>query len=320
MGKKKEDLAVVEAEGTTIMMELDPGQNALDILTKHAESAPYDPGFMPIKMLKGSKSFNAGALGTLDSPIQCIIMSVNHRRGLWPPEKGSAVAQVAAALECMPDDIGKYNREEIDSWRGTLPLCGSSNNGGTKGALSKLLDSDTPEIIERFVSFPSNVDFVCSNCKWNLFGSDYKGGAGKACKETRMLLLYFIEEEMAATLSITPSSLRNWKNYKTSLPRQNFSGCFTKILTSPITKDGNEFNIVEFEPSKEGGSIVPVLPEHVASLGELVTYGGRECYKLEALIAEFLNIQLEDDKDYEVDNSEVDTGGDVPFDAEGEDF
>lgn len=319
MAKEKKEEALVEAESTILMVD-SAGESALDILTRHAESAPYDPGFMPIKPLKGAKSFSAGALGTLDSPIECIIMSVNHRRGLWPPEKGSAPSQVAAALECMPEDIGgKYNREEIDSWRGVRPLCGSSNNGGVKGGLSKILDADAPDIVEKMVSFPMLADFSCAKCKWNLFGSDWRGSAGKACKETRMLLLYFLDGDMAATISITPSSLRNWKSYKTSLPKQNFSGCFTKISTYPITKDSNEFNLVEFEPSKEGGAIVPVLPQHVASLGERVVYGGRECYKLEALIAEFLNIELEDEQDYDT-NGAVEDGNQTPWDDKDKEF
>ena len=315
--KKKEELIIMD-EATEIV-EYTPGQSALDILTRHAESAPYDPGFMPIKPNKGAKSFNAGALGTLDGPLECIIMSVNHRRGLWPPDGSISLDQLAASLECMPADIDKGWRAAADDWRGKRPLCGSSNNGGTKGEPPKILDTDTPDIIEKFIQFPSTSDFSCGKCKWNVFGSDFKGGAGKACKETRMLLLYFIEEDMAATISITPSSIKYWKDYKTSLPRQNFSGCFTKVSTSSVSQGGYDYNILEFEPSKEGGSIVPVLPEHVASLGELVIYGGRECYKLQALIAEFLNIELEDEQDYDVDDG-MDTDGDVPFDEEGKDF
>lgn len=314
---KKEE-ALVEAEGT-LLMEHSAGESALDILTKHAESAPYDPGFMPIKANKGAKSFNAGALGTLDGPIECVIMSVNHRRGLWPPKADISTEQLAAALECMPDDIGKYNLAEVDAWRGKRPLCGSSGNGGVRGEMSKILDADAPDIVEKIIAYPMTANFSCGKCKWEKFGSDWTGGAGKACKETRMLLLYFLEGDMAATLSVTPSSIRHWKSYKTSLPKQNFSKVFTQISTSSVSQGGYDFNVVEFEPSKEGGVIVPVLPQHVASLGERVTYGGRECYKLEALYAEFLNIELEDEQD-DPTNGTVEESSQTPFDDKDEDF
>lgn len=290
------------------------GGNALDILHAHALEAPYDPGFMPITANKGAKSFNMGALGTKDGPLECIIFSANTRRGLWPPDPTVSKEQLGIALEIMPDGVGSV--EGLDAWRGKRPLCGSSNNGGARGEMPKVIDAGAPSIVEQICGPAIEADFRCAKCKWNQFGSDWRGGAGKACKETRMLLLYFDAEDMAATISATPSSLRNWRDYKTSLPRQNFASCFTSIATVPVTQGSYSYNVLEFEPVKIKSKIVAVEPIHLAKVGEMVTYGGREVMKLQALIAEFLNIELEEDLDYQNGDKVEDDDSGTPFDDE----
>ncbi len=301
MKKQKEVVEgneVVNVDVEDSIAEFDPGANALDILNAHVATTPYDPGFMKIAPNKGAKSFNAGSLGTMDGPLECIILSVNIRRGLWPPDKTVSVGQLAVAFECLPDDLAGYKAVEVKDWCGPRPLCGSSGNGGSKGALNKVVDADAPDVVERFLSPPSMAAFNCAKCKWNEFGSDLRQGRGKACKESHMLLLYFPKEDMAATVSLPPTSIKPWREYKTSLPHQNFASCFTAVGTLSIEADGNTWNIFEFEPAKVDGKIVPVTPESLAELGQQVSYGGREVIKLQALIAEFLNIELEEETDY----------------------
>lgn len=316
--QKKDEIAVVDEPTTDIAIQ--NGGAALDILNAHVLESPYDPGFMPIKVNKGAKSFNS-ALGTMDGPLECIILSVNHRRGLWPPDQTISIEQLVVALESMPDDIGKYSESEVNDWRGIRPLCGSSNCGGAKGGLSKVLDADAPDIVEKLIAPAVDAEFACGKCKWNKFGSDFRGSPGKGCKESRMFLLYFPTEDMAATLSISPTSIRAWTDYKTSLPQQNFGACFTAISTRPTTQGSNSWNLVEFEPMKEGGHIVPVEAVHVASLGQQITYGGQTAIKLQALIAEFLNIELEEEAEGDDSGGLGDVPeGNAPFDVEKSEF
>lgn len=293
------------------------GNNALDFLVQHAKDTPYDPGFMTIKVNKGAKSFSAGAIGTLDSPLECIVLSMNRRRTLWPPNKDISPDQLAVALQCTPDEIGKYNETEVNAWRGKRPLCVSSNNNGSRGKLVKILDADAPKVVTEILGTPMEAEFKCSECRWNAFGSDFKGGAGKGCRESIMLLLYFVTEDMAATISITPTSIKAWKEYKTSFPGQVFNNVFTEISTYGITNDsGYNYNLLEFAPLKaKGGVIVPVEPEHAAKLGTVISYGGRECMMLEALIAEFLEIELEEEE-----SEDMPEGEDVPVDETSPEF
>ena len=302
----KEELTIPDNE---IAIVQDAGNNALDILNQHVQTIAYDPGFMALKPNKGAKSFDAGALGTMDGPLECIIFSVNTRRTLWTPDQNIGTEQLAAALQMMPKDVEKYNASEVSDWCSGRPLCGSSNNGGTKGGPLKLVDADAPDIVGKLLTPPAKAGYSCSKCKWNEYGSDFKGGAGKACQEKPMLLLYFYKEDMAATISLPPTSIKAWRAYKTSFPGQNFSAVFTSISTAPTTKNGNTFNLIECEPVKVKGSMVPIEATHMAALGEPIVYGGREVAKLEALLAEFLEIELEDE--------EIGGGDDIPFEDGG---
>lgn len=290
---------VVVAKEALVPVDEDAGLAVMDLMRQHVDTIRYDPGFMPIKVAKGSKSFTLGAIGTRESPLVCIFLSVNYRRGLWPPDKTVTKEQLAAAFRCLPDELGDLDLNALNGWRGKLPICGSSSNGGTKGKAVRVLDASAPPIAEKFLTPPIMANYVCDKCQWNDFGTDWKGSRGKACKESPMFLLWFQEEDMAATLSISPTSIRAWKDYKVSCPGQHFDVCFTSISTAPTTVDDQTWNLVDFAPEKKkNGTIVMVEPAHVASLGMEVSYGGRECTKYEALIAEFLNIELEEEQDY----------------------
>lgn len=304
-----------EATKELVPVDEDAGLAVMDLMRQHVAKAPYDPGFMAIKVAKGSKAFTMGVIGTQDSPLKCIILSVNHRRGLWPPDRTISKEQMAAAFQCMPDEVD-YNKDALDDWRGKRPICGSSNCGGARGEPVEVLDANAPPIAEKFLTPPIMAEYVCSKCRWNEFGSDWRGGRGKACKETRMLLLYFQEEDMAATLSITPTSIGAWKGYKISLPDQQFGICFTAISTAPTTVGDWTWNLTEFAPLKVKDKLVLVEPVHVASLGMEVSYGGRECTKYEALIAEFLNIELEEEEE---NGDVVPPVGTPPVDESGDD-
>lgn len=287
----------------------DAGNAALDILNQHIQTIAYDPGFMKIKPNKGAKSFDAGALGTMDGPLECIILSVNVRRTLWTPDKLITEEQLATALQMMPTDIDKWVASEVTDWCNNRPLCGSSNNNGTKGEIYKIVDVDAPAVVGKLLNPPAKAAYSCTKCKWNDFGSDFKGGAGKACKESHWLLLYFRQEDMAATIALPPTSIKPWKEYKTSLPRQNFTAMFTSIATVPTSKGGYDFNVCEFTPVKAKSKIVEVEPMHLATLGEKVVYGGQEVYKLQALIAEFLEMEVDEEDNPNAGSGDIPSGG-----------
>lgn len=55
---------------------------------------------------------------------------------------------------------------------------------------------------------------ACATCCWNTFGSDKKGGKGKACKETRRMYLMLDGEDIPRVLSLPPGSLQSWKQFR----------------------------------------------------------------------------------------------------------
>lgn len=57
----------------------------------------------------------------------------------------------------------------------------------------------------------------CRNCPFNEWGSDPKGGQGKACKETRRLMVMPPSASLPLMLVLPPSSLVNWDTYSSGL-------------------------------------------------------------------------------------------------------
>lgn len=63
----------------------------------------------------------------------------------------------------------------------------------------------------------------CAGCPFNEFGSDIKGGAGKACKETRQLFVLTKDDLLPIVLTVPPTSLANVKAYFLRLLRAQVS-------------------------------------------------------------------------------------------------
>lgn len=57
----------------------------------------------------------------------------------------------------------------------------------------------------------------CHRCPMNVFGSDVKGGKGKACKELNLLFLLTREKLLPKLLAITPGSLTTVRKYLLAL-------------------------------------------------------------------------------------------------------
>jgi hypothetical protein len=92
----------------------------------------------------------------------------------------------------------------------------------------------------------------CAECPYNEFGSDIKGGPGKACKETRQLFLLTENDLLPLAVTIPPSSLANAKAYFLRLLRNQLSPQDV-VTTISLTKEKNAAGIgyarVEFARS-----------------------------------------------------------------------
>lgn len=72
------------------------------------------------------------------------------------------------------------------------------------------------------------------NCPYNQFGSDLKGGPGKACKEMRWI--YFLQdgEVIPSRISLPPTSLRAFDTFITALAQKRIAPV-QKIVTLNLT-------------------------------------------------------------------------------------
>jgi hypothetical protein len=67
------------------------------------------------------------------------------------------------------------------------------------------------------VSEEQTQEMPCANCQYNQFGSDPKGGGGKACKEMRRIFLVEKDAILPAILNIPPTSLKSFDAYMSGL-------------------------------------------------------------------------------------------------------
>lgn len=111
----------------------------------------------------------------------------------------------------------------------------------------------------------------CASCKFNQWGSDPKGGRGKACKESRRMVILpqssvltqnpagqpypaapgAVKKAEAATASIPVTSVKNWANYTAQLAgeyRRPSWAMVTEISAHPHAKTVFE---VKFAPIAE---------------------------------------------------------------------
>lgn len=94
----------------------------------------------------------------------------------------------------------------------------------------------------------------CASCPWNQFGSDPKGGRGKACKEVRRV--FFLPEGKldAHVMNVPPTSLKSLKTYFTFLaehkiPRPQMA--ITKFSAKAAeNKDGTDYTELQLTYQK----------------------------------------------------------------------
>lgn len=102
----------------------------------------------------------------------------------------------------------------------------------------------------------------CSECKYNAWGSAPNGGKGKACKDTRRLVMIpqsavtgqtanaeSVKKAEAATASIPVTSVKNWANYTSQLAtefRRPAWAMVTELSVHPHAKNQLE---VKFTPA-----------------------------------------------------------------------
>lgn len=107
---------------------------------------------------------------------------------------------------------------------------------------------------------------LCATCPMNEWGSDIKGGRGKACKEVRKLALIpnTAGKEMAM-MSVPVMSVKNWSNYVNGLAasvRRPPWGVVTEVSVHPDARSQFtvKFDLVELVPEEKLGEVYAKIP------------------------------------------------------------
>jgi len=288
--EKKEELAitdieVVEEVSTDLAEQAESGTAIMAILNAAADDQ-YEAGLVTFKIVKETAEFTTPSTNETFSTIAGVILSVEIARSLW-------------------SDGTQEEQDQMDAWTGSRPICSSRNNNGASGALIKPVDGDTPQVLKDMVRPVIDNEFSCISCPYNQFGSK---GDGKMCKEMRRLLIWIPASQVTGVLSLPPSSIRNWKEYRASLPNKHFSNVVTEITLESISKGKKiQYSVAMFTPKAEVNMV------ELASLAKPVTYQGQKVKEITAIMAEFLNLEMKKDIDYDTDGTTVADSGDDTF-------
>lgn len=99
---------------------------------------------------------------------------------------------------------------------------------------------------------PSPHDSSCAACEYNRWGSDLKGGKGKAChNEVRLAVIAYnaTEKDEILLLKVNRSSKKAWDAYVIDV-RKSYKAPPIKVITSISFNPHLDYNILEF--SDEG--------------------------------------------------------------------
>jgi len=129
----------------------------------------------------------------------------------------------------------------------------------------------------------------CAACPYNQWGSDPKGGPGKACKELRQLFMLRPEDRLPALLTLPPTSLKPWRQYKWQLT--NAGLVYYGVL--------NKFGLRQ-RPNKAGQLVSVIDPSMLRKFNEDEMAGIRE---LRAAIQPMLARVQITEEDYPTDDA-----------------
>ena len=222
----------------------------------------------------------------LTDSITGIIVSAQTARGYWESE-GTKGTPFCSSVD------GKFGEISTDVTPDSARLVAANNPA--KPHPYAQAQSEGNRIVK------------CIDCPLNKWGSDPKGGEGKACKETRLLLIQEEEKRIPVILSLSPMSLKPFKAYATKMTGDK--SAFFAVLTELGVK----------EQSSTGGfdyGIVTLKKKEDLTLDVV-----KEVIALQKSYAEHLRDLAVTGDDYE-DGDTVDTGDgqviegtseDVPF-------
>jgi len=92
---------------------------------------------------------------------------------------------------------------------------------------------------------------TCAGCPHNQWGTDKKGGKGKACKNMRRLYIMVEGSDMPIVMTLPPTSIAGWEKYKSAtlgVQRRSPQEVITEFsLTSQANSQGIKYSVAQFK-------------------------------------------------------------------------
>ncbi|KKN63232.1 hypothetical protein LCGC14_0504220 [marine sediment metagenome] len=274
MAQKKKDPTTkapepeIIEEGTS-QLPVDPS-TVRSFLSKQA-TAIFEPGFLKIENQK--KVFTGGSFGSAEEFIG-LIVSVEPTASLWIPDAET----------------------EAKKWLEVGPICSARNMEQVRGhgTLNKPVDDETPVWVREHIQPIVASDFRCvrgkaEGCVWSAFGTD---GRGQLCKEGRRLLIWSPDSGTYGVLSLSPTSLKPWREYLSGLTDRDYTTVLTRFALLYTERGSQNWGILQFKPAGE------VTDDHMVRLGKTVFYKAMYVPEAEATVNAFLGLELDQSNDY----------------------
>ena len=196
----------------------------------------------------GAPGFINPTTGVSIPELEGVIIHVSHPRALWASEEGGNQSPLCASLDGVRGAIGD---DKLDAF--------------IEFAASK----EQQDKIDPF----QETGMACRTCPFNAFGSGK--GKGKACKETRRLLM--LPKDSASgiplVISLPPSSIRNWQAFYSSRKEKGlgYASCYVTLTTAKAMAGSNPYSIVALRsgpelPIEVLQQVITLRDQYVASL------------------------------------------------------
>jgi len=163
---------------------------------------------------------------------------------------------------------------------------GLEESGGNQPPVCSSIDGISPDPLSEDIQAPGKVSQNgCLTCNWNKYGTDLKGGKGKACKNMRRLFILVDGYNLPLQLTCAPTSLKAFADiskdlYALGWPYQAGNMIFS--LEKVATYSALKLDIADIEQDmtvlnnrvKMAKKFMSVMRGQEITLGEYMTGGG----------------------------------------------
>ena len=201
----------------------------LNGVLEDAVADSYVPQLIKVEIIHVTASFNIEGMPAMSS-MTGIIISAKKNRVFFPKYADKSFSDKLLKLSegrpfCSSTDCVKGSVSEIDI----------ENSGGEVRSSAEMIKSKLAQ-----------GGLICKLCPFSQFGSikDFGlSGKGQACNELRRLLFWRPDTNIPMVVSLSPTSIRAWDGYMSSLAIANKQAnkVITELSLVPVESGSNKY-------------------------------------------------------------------------------